>query len=164
MIIILTVYKLNNPIFFIDFQSISKYIQITLKYRFLTQNKIVLAQYLRTVISEIISSEAKRNIHLPKKRDLAIEYGKLVNFHLKEGFRLTEYAQLLHISPNHLNKIVKAKYGKSAQSIHNEIVLHAQYRIRFSLKVLRDVTARINLQRCYIWCCQQFRLVMANEA
>lgn len=129
-----------------------------------TQNKIVLAQYLRTVISEIISSEAKRNIHLPKKRDLAIEYGKLVNFHLKEGFRLTEYAQLLHISPNHLNKIVKAKYGKSAQSIHNEIVLHAQYRIRFSLKVVRDVTARINLQRCYIWCCQQFRLVMANEA
>lgn len=88
-----------------------------------TQNKIVLAQYLRTVITEIISSEAKRNIHLPKKKDLAIEYVKLVNLHLKEGFRLTDYAQLLHISPNHLNKIVKAKYGKSAQNIHNEIVL-----------------------------------------
>lgn len=87
------------------------------------QNKELIAQYLRTVLTEITFQNNYAPSSLDKKKDLVLKYIQLVNLNLNKGLKISNYAELLHISPNHLNKIVKNQLGKSAQEIHNEIIL-----------------------------------------
>ncbi len=89
-----------------------------------SQNKNLIAQYLRTTITEINfqniqSSHEKIN----KKRDLADDYIRLINANLNKGYNISELASMLYITPNHLNKTIKKQLGKSAQSVYNEILL-----------------------------------------
>lgn len=87
------------------------------------QNKELIAQYLRTVLTEITFQNKYAPSSLDKKKDLVLKYIQLVNLNLKKGLKISNYAELLHISPNHLNKIIKNQLSKSAQEIHNEIIL-----------------------------------------
>lgn len=88
------------------------------------QHKKLIAQYLRTVITEInfqgIEAGPQKN---SKKRDLVADYIELIDAHLDKGYRISELAEMLHVSPNHLNKTVKNNLGRSAQSVYNEILL-----------------------------------------
>lgn len=87
-------------------------------------HKKLIAQYLRTVITEInvqtIESGPQKN---NKKRDLVADYIELIDASLDKGYRISELAEMLHVSPNHLNKTVKNNLGRSAQSVYNEILL-----------------------------------------
>ena len=87
------------------------------------QNKELIAQYLRTVLTEITFQNKYVPSVLDKKKGLVLKYIQLVNINLKKGLKISNYAELLHISPNHLNKIIKNQLSKSAQEIHNEIIL-----------------------------------------
>lgn len=87
------------------------------------QNKELIAQYLRTVLTEITFQNKYAPSSLDKKKDLVLKYIQLVNLNLKKGLKISNYAELLHISPNHLNKIIKNQLSKSAQEIYNEIIL-----------------------------------------
>lgn len=87
------------------------------------QNKELIAQYLRTVLTEITFQNKYVPSVLDKKKGLVLKYIQLVNLNLKKGLKISNYAELLHISPNHLNKIIKNQLSKSAQEIHNEIIL-----------------------------------------
>lgn len=87
------------------------------------QNKELIAQYLRTVLTEITFQNKYVPSSLDKKKDLVLKYIQLVNLNLNKGLKISNYAELLHISPNHLNKIIKNQLSKSAQEIHNEIIL-----------------------------------------
>lgn len=87
------------------------------------QNKELIAQYLRTVLTEITFQNKYAPSSLDKKKDLVLKYIQLVNLNLNKGLKISNYAELLHISPNHLNKIIKNQLSKSAQEIHNEIIL-----------------------------------------
>lgn len=88
------------------------------------QNKKLIAQYLRTVITEINFEKTTSNPQkLTKKRDITEEYINLVNTNLDKGYTIGELAGILHITPNHLNKTIKNALGKSAQSVYNQIVL-----------------------------------------
>lgn len=88
------------------------------------QNKKLIAQYLRTVITEINLQKTETNQgKINKKRDLAVDYIGLINANLDKGYNISELAEMLHITPNHLNKTIKNHLGKSAQSVYNEILL-----------------------------------------
>lgn len=88
------------------------------------RHKKLIAQYLRTVITEINFQEtetgSQKNI---KKRDLVADYIGLIEDNLDKGYRISELAAMLHVSPNHLNKTIKNNLGRSAQSVYNEILL-----------------------------------------
>lgn len=82
----------------------------------------LIAQYLRTVITEINFQKTNRD-GISKKRDLALDYVGLINANLDKGYSISDLAAMLHITPNHLNKTIKNQLGKSAQSVYNEILL-----------------------------------------
>lgn len=87
-------------------------------------NKNLIAQYLRTVITEINFEKTEINRgKISKKRDIALEYIRLINANSDKGYSIGELAELLHITPNHLNKTIKNQLGKSAQAVYNEILL-----------------------------------------
>lgn len=88
------------------------------------ENKKLIAQYLRTVISEISSQKTEIDIEkISKKRDITLDYIRLINTNLDKRYTIGELAEKLHITPNHLNKTIKNHLGKSAQSVYNEILL-----------------------------------------
>ena len=88
------------------------------------QHKDLIAQYLRTVITELnFQNSIEISSIINKKKDLVNDYIKLIGNHLGQSYRIAELAEMLHVSPNHLNKVVKEALGKSAQSVYNEIVL-----------------------------------------
>ncbi|MBL7707284.1 MAG: AraC family transcriptional regulator [Taibaiella sp.] len=88
------------------------------------QHKKLIAQYLRTVITEINCREIETGPQKNnKKRDLAADYIGLIEANLAKGYRVNQLAEMLHVSPNHLNKTIKNNLGRSAQSVYHEILL-----------------------------------------
>lgn len=51
------------------------------------------------------------------------QYKKALSEHIYQKQKMTDYADLLAISPNHLNKCVKNALGKSAHDVLNEMLL-----------------------------------------
>jgi AraC family transcriptional regulator, transcriptional activator of pobA len=51
------------------------------------------------------------------------QYKKALSKYIYEKNKITDYAELLSVSPNHLNKCVKKTIGKSAQDLLNEMLL-----------------------------------------
>ncbi len=51
------------------------------------------------------------------------QFKKALGSHILRKFKITDYADLLNISPNHLNKCVKNTTGKSAHDLLNEMLL-----------------------------------------
>lgn len=88
------------------------------------QNKRLIVQYLRTVITEISFQKTEINSEkISRKRDITSDYIKLITANLDKGYTISELAEILHITPNHLNKTIKNHLGKSAQTVYNEILI-----------------------------------------
>lgn len=88
------------------------------------RHKKLIAQYLRTVITEINFHEIETGPQKKgKKRDLVADYIGLIDANLGKGYSISELAAMLHVSPNHLNKTIKNNLGRSAQSVYNEMLL-----------------------------------------
>lgn len=88
------------------------------------QNKHLIAQYLRTVITEINFQKIKTDHEqINKKRDITLQYISLIHTNLGKGYTIGKLADMLHVTPNHLNKTIKSYLGKSAQSVYNEVLL-----------------------------------------
>lgn len=88
------------------------------------QNKLLIATYLRTVITEINFQKKEFNADKTnKRRDLSLEYIRLISTNLDKGYSIREFAEALHVSPNHLNKIIKNDLGETAQSVYHEILI-----------------------------------------
>ena len=51
------------------------------------------------------------------------QFKRALTIHISDKFKITDYADLLNISSNHLNKCVKATTGKSALDLLNEMLL-----------------------------------------
>lgn len=88
------------------------------------ENKALIAQYLRTVITEISFQKTEIDKEqISKKSELTLDYIRLIDANLDKRYTIGELAEKLHITPNHLNKTIKKHLGKSAQSVYNEILL-----------------------------------------
>lgn len=88
------------------------------------KNKNLLEHYLRTVIVEI-NLKDKKKIHsnINKKQEITTAYIKLINTNLNKRYSIKQIADILNLSPNHLNKTIKSHVGKSAQEVYTEIII-----------------------------------------
>jgi AraC family transcriptional regulator, transcriptional activator of pobA len=88
------------------------------------ENFNIIAVYLFTLFSEI---KQFYNPSVSTKRSSALtitqNYKDALSNHIYEKQKVTEYANMLSVSPNHLNKSVKSATGQSAQDLLNEMVL-----------------------------------------
>ncbi len=90
------------------------------------QNYRLIQYYLSTFIAEV-SVISERNVLKQTIHPLVIKFQQMVNERFKESKNVKFYADLLHVSANHLNKIVKKETGKTALAIiHNICLLEAK--------------------------------------
>lgn len=67
--------------------------------------------------------------------------------HIYEKQKVTEYADFLSVSPNHLNKCVKATTGQSAQDLLNEmIVLEAKVLLKQTDMQISEIAYKLSQQ------------------
>jgi AraC family transcriptional regulator, transcriptional activator of pobA len=82
-----------------------------------------------TVYLLALFTEIKRfytpSVYTKKNTSLMItqNFKDALSRHIYEKQKVTEYADMLNVSPNHLNKCVKLTTGQSAQDILNEMIL-----------------------------------------
>jgi AraC-like DNA-binding protein len=62
-------------------------------------------------------------IHLSKNYKLTNRFKKLVTQHYLTKRQVADYAQMLGVSPNHLNKTIKENTGKTASGAIKEMLL-----------------------------------------
>jgi len=111
-------------------------------------DKPLIQSYLLAVLSEL------NRIVLPVMQagnsqsvNIAREFQRLVHTHFRTKHRVADYAAMLHISPNHLNKSVKATTGKSpSRWIDEIIVLEAKVLLYQSRQAISDIAAELGLQ------------------
>lgn len=82
------------------------------------QNKALLQSYLITLLSEIKNSVQEADKAAPKNKidQTFTTFKKLVHQHLQQSYQISDFAKLLHITPNHLNKITKKITGQTASN------------------------------------------------
>lgn len=84
----------------------------------------ILRMYLLTLFTELKPFvEASKPQTVNAASHITEEFKKALTKHISDKFKIAEYAELLHISPNHLNKCVKQTTGKSAHDLLNEMLL-----------------------------------------
>ena len=89
-----------------------------------------IVQYtFRIFLSEMAAVGIHHNIgsgknKTPRKQDITMRFGNLINLHFKEYRSVKHYAEQLAITPNYLNEIVHEVTGKSASELIDEKVMH----------------------------------------
>ncbi|EJL74185.1 helix-turn-helix domain-containing protein [Chryseobacterium populi] len=86
------------------------------------QNEIsLLSSYLQTFLAEIKAIiQELPPIVLNANETTAFHFRKKVTQHINTVHSIREYAEMLNVSPNHLNKSVKMAVGKTASAIISE--------------------------------------------
>ncbi len=86
-------------------------------------NYQLISYYLSLVLAELFLSLIKQ-VSPPSQNSGALSsFMNLVHKHFKRNLNIQDYASLLHITPNHLNKRVKSESGKTASEIVKEITI-----------------------------------------
>ncbi|MFY7828332.1 MAG: helix-turn-helix domain-containing protein [Flectobacillus sp.] len=84
----------------------------------------ILRIYLMAVFTELKSFVNASKPNISNSAYLITEqYKKYLSQYIYEKQKTTDYASLMAISPNHLNKCVKSTLGKSAHDLLNEMLL-----------------------------------------
>ncbi|WP_261513046.1 helix-turn-helix domain-containing protein [Chryseobacterium paludis] len=86
------------------------------------QNDVnLIISYLQTFLAEIKSIiQDLPPIVLTANETIAFHFRKAITQYINTVHSIQEYADMLHVSPNHLNKSVKMATGKTASSIISE--------------------------------------------
>ncbi|MEI2273234.1 AraC family transcriptional regulator [Sphingobacterium sp. ML3W] len=106
----------------------SKRIEILLKHSMnlygSDDNQYLLKLYLNTFIGELVHFIKTLPIPIFSPRETITQrFRKLITSHIQDTHVIQVYAELLHVSPNHLNKCVKITTGKTASELINEALL-----------------------------------------
>lgn len=112
-----------------DFIAIKQFIeQINIE---IQQRKKDLKQFCQLYLN-LILLQAKRSYStqiaqpssvLPPEKQLLIRYKKLVSEHFLRNRKVADYADMLHITSDHLNKTMKNQSGKTAHELIEEMLL-----------------------------------------
>jgi len=112
-----------------------------------TELKILVA-YLLLLLEEIntfgITSTAADLQIVSTAAKLTERYKNELTQHIQEKQTVNEYAQLLHVSPNYLNRCVKSTTDKTAQNLLNEmIVLEAKSMLKYSGLSISEIAEKL---------------------
>ena len=84
----------------------------------------IIRLYLTTFLAEMTqSSDFRKRVNFPAHERLAMEFKRLLNYHVTKEKSVGFYAAQLHVTPNHLNKSVKSTLDKSASALINEMLI-----------------------------------------
>lgn len=86
-------------------------------------NLDIISMNLLTLLLEVKQFARQEKITENAAFRIAQQYKNQLSRYIYEKHSVTEYAGLLNVSPNHLNKCVKTATGKSAQDLLSEMVL-----------------------------------------
>ena len=100
----------------------------------LRDEKLLIRGYLLAVFSEMSYLSGSRELD---KRDTAAiltqKYKDGLSQHIYSYRTVAEFSELLHVTPNHLNKCVKKTLNKTAQDLLNEmLMLEAKSLLKYS--------------------------------
>jgi AraC-like DNA-binding protein len=112
------------------------------------QHPDIIQTYLNTLLCEVNRVYRPAGSHAPLTGlQIARRFQELVFTHIRDKHRVTDYAALLHISPNHLNKTVKAITGQSPTKwIDEAIILEAKVLLNQSGMSVQEVSAAVGLE------------------
>lgn len=75
---------------------------------------------------------------------LVTQFKQLVSRHFMEVHQVSQYAEMMHISPKYLNQVVKRVMGVTAKSIIREqLVIRACRDLKFSNGSVKEIAARL---------------------
>ncbi|WNH12583.1 helix-turn-helix domain-containing protein [Thalassobellus suaedae] len=107
--------------------------------------KNLIASYLLTLFEEV-----KKEVFLESKKSknsyfrITEAYKQLLTEHIYEYKQISDYADKLHITPNYLNKCVKASINKTAQDLLKEMmVLEAKSLIKYSDLHVSEIAVKL---------------------
>ena len=111
-------------------------------------NNTLLSFYLMTLFEEIknvseqkISKKRRSNFEITKR------YKHALAKHIYEFQNISDYANLLNITPNYLNKCVKTAIDKTAQDLLKEmLVLEAKTLIKYSQLNISEIAVKLSDQ------------------
>lgn len=93
-----------------------------------TANLNIVQSYLMALFCEMNKNAVKTPKMGSAATVLSTKFKELIHANIKTNYQIKNYASLLNVSPNHLNKSVKAVSGKSATQWIDEIkLLEAKY-------------------------------------
>jgi AraC family transcriptional regulator, transcriptional activator of pobA len=105
----------------------------------------LIASYLMAFFEEI-KKEMPPNSKKIKNAyaQLTDQYKNALALHIYQKQSITDYAQILNISPNYLNKCVKNSLNKTAQDLLNEmLILEAKTLLKFSNLQIAEVAIKL---------------------
>jgi len=104
------------------------------------------ASLLKTLL---IYCDSKCNIRLNTENhsndvEIAREYKRLVSRHFTKVHQVSEYADMMNISPRYLNQVVKKVLGVTAKSvIHEQIMIKARRELKFSNDSIKEIAYKL---------------------
>lgn len=101
--------------------------------------------YLLVLFKEVSAYISNEN-QLPKSAAsmLSNKYKEALSKHIYHIQTVTQYADLLHVTPNHLNKCIKTITGKSAQELLNEmLILEAKSLLKYSNLNIAEIAVKL---------------------
>jgi len=106
----------------------------------------LLQAYLAAVLCELNRAYRPAPAAGGRAAQLANQFRERLLAQFRQEHRVAEYAAQLHVSPNHLNKAVKASTGKSpGRWIDETIILEAKVLLHHSHRSVADVAAEVGL-------------------
>jgi AraC family transcriptional regulator, transcriptional activator of pobA len=79
--------------------------------------------YLYLLLLELKRNYRDETAAVPETTALVIKFKKLVNEHYLSRQRVADYAEMLYVTPNHLNRTVKEVSGRTASDHITEMIL-----------------------------------------
>lgn len=111
-------------------------------------DKFLIAAYL-LVLFEEVKKELPTQTKKTKSAVLQIteQYKDALVKYMYEKHTVTEYAILLNITPNYLNKCIKNSLGKTAQDLLNEmVILEAKMLLKYSDLQIAEIAVKLGNQ------------------
>jgi AraC family transcriptional activator of pobA len=111
-------------------------------------NTNIIKLYLTTFLAEMKQSiDFRLRINFPAHERITMEFKRLLNYNITKHNSVKFYATELNITPNHLNKSVKATLGSSASTLIDEmLILEAKVLIQKSDMAVSEIAFEIGFE------------------
>jgi len=109
-------------------------------------NPNLITSYLLTLFTEI-SIFQKEQVNLPKNAALRVteKYKNLLSQHIYKTNKVADYASMLAITPDHLNKCVKSTIGRTSQELLADmIILEAKVLLKQSSLSISEIAFKFS--------------------
>ncbi|HYV93342.1 MAG TPA: helix-turn-helix domain-containing protein [Chitinophagales bacterium] len=111
--------------------------------------KQIIQPYIHLILLQANRSYEQQNLQTPlaekSNHTLLNAYRKLVSQHFISKRKVSDYADLMHITSNHLNKVIKHETGKTAHDLIEEmLLLEAKALVKHTEKSIAEIAYQLD--------------------